>query len=95
LKGALKKLLAAGFGLALLALATVYWMFWASPGPVKGPHTIIVEQGMSLNRVIDHLVRIGAVPGSRDTYRAMARVFGSSDPIQAGEFAVPAGTSGA
>jgi UPF0755 protein len=91
----LKKLLSVVVGLTLLAFALGYWMLWASPGPVKGPHRLIVEQGASLNRVIDQLIKVGAVPGTRDSYRAMARVFGSSDPIQAGEFAIPAGTSGA
>jgi UPF0755 protein len=37
----------------------------------------------------------GLIPGTARTYRGMARVFGSSDPIQAGEFEIPAGTGGA
>jgi len=38
---------------------------------------------------------MGAVPGSATSYKAMARVFGSGDPIQAGEFEIPKGASGA
>ena len=37
----------------------------------------------------------GAIPGNADTFRVMARLFGSSDPVQAGEFEIPAGASGA
>ncbi|HWH17936.1 MAG TPA: endolytic transglycosylase MltG [Allosphingosinicella sp.] len=73
----------------------LYWALWASPGPKPGPHTIIVEEGSSLSRVADQLAAMGAVPGSATSYKAMARVFGSGDPIQAGEFEIPKGASGA
>ena len=36
----------------------------------------------------------GAIPGSAASYYLMARLFGSSDPIQAGEFEIPKGMSG-
>jgi UPF0755 protein len=41
------------------------------------------------------LAKSGVVPGNARSYRLMARLFGSSDPIQAGEFLIPPGTSGA
>ncbi|MBA3835160.1 MAG: endolytic transglycosylase MltG [Sphingomonas sp.] len=69
-------------------------MLWASAGPKPGPHTILVEEGSSLARVADQLVAAGAVPGTATTYRGMARIFGSGDPIQAGEFALAKGISG-
>jgi len=81
--------------LGLLAAAGGYWLLWASPGPKDGPHTLIVEEGSSLAKVAGELVRAGAVPGSVATYRAMARVFDSGDPVQAGEFEIPKGTGGA
>ncbi|MDQ3077815.1 MAG: endolytic transglycosylase MltG [Pseudomonadota bacterium] len=81
--------------LGLLAGAGGYWLLWASAGPKEGPHSIIVEEGSSLARVADQLVAAGAVPGSATTFRGMARIFGSGDPIQAGEFEIPRGTSGA
>jgi UPF0755 protein len=56
---------------------------------------VIVEEGSTLARVADQLDKIGAIPGSARSYRAMARLFGSSDPVQAGEFVIPPGTSGA
>jgi UPF0755 protein len=56
---------------------------------------LIVEQGASLGRVAGQLEKLGAIPGSARTYRAMARIFGSGDPVQAGEFEIPPGMSGA
>jgi len=91
----LKWLLAAGAILALIGVASVNWLFWASAGPAKGPQRIVVAEGTSLYRLSDELVTRGLVPGSARTYRLMARIFGSSDPIQAGEFAIPAAASGA
>jgi len=41
------------------------------------------------------LAREGAVPGTARTFYVMARLFGSSDPIQAGEFRIPKGMGGA
>ncbi len=86
------------FGLLILALiagAGAYMMLWASAGPKPGPHTIVVEQGSSLAKVTNQLVAAGAVPGTATTYRGMAKLFGSGDPIQAGEFEIPKGASGA
>ena len=80
--------------LGLLMGAGTYIMLWASAGPKTGPHTIVVEEGSSLAKVADQLVAAGAVPGSATTYRAMAKLFGSGDPIQAGEFEIPKGASG-
>ena len=72
-----------------------YWLFWAGAGPKPGPHRIVVEEGSTLGRVAGQLEAAGAIPGTATTYRAMARIFGSSDPVQAGEFEIPRGTSGA
>ena len=90
-----RRLLGDGAILALLALASLYWLLWAEPGPAKGPHRLVVEEGTSLYRLSRDLARQGLVPGTARSYRIMARIFGSSDPIQAGEFAIPAGASGA
>ncbi len=81
--------------IGLIGGAAGYWMLWASVGPKLGPHTIVVEEGSSLAKVAGQLVAAGAVPGSIRTYRGMARIFGSGDPVQAGEFEVPKGMSGA
>ena len=84
-------------GLAAVAVAgliAIYALWWA-PGPKPGPHTIIVEQGSTIGSVARQLEKAGAIPGSARTYRAMARLFGSPDPIQAGEFEIPKGMGGA
>ena len=89
-----KKLAALGV-LALFAALVTIWFLWWSPGPKPGPHTIVVEEGSSLGSVARQLEAAGAIPGSASTYRMMARVLGSGDPVQAGEFEIPKGTSGA
>ncbi|MCY7339772.1 MAG: endolytic transglycosylase MltG, partial [Sphingomonas bacterium] len=91
----MRKLLLGLLILGLLAGAGAYFTLWASAGSKPGPHTIVVEEGSSLAKVTGQLVAAGAVPGSATSYRAMAKVFGSSDPIQAGEFEIPKGASGA
>ncbi len=71
------------------------WLFWLAPGPRAGPHTIIVKDGSTLATVAAQLEEAGAIPGTATSYRAMARLLGSSDPIQAGEFEIPKGMGGA
>jgi UPF0755 protein len=83
----------AGFavGAALLITALLWWR----PGPQPGPHTIIVEEGATLATVARQLDDVGAIPGNATTFRGFARVLGSSDPIQAGEFEISKGMSAA
>ena len=90
----MKRLLAVAAAVVLLAaLATVY-LFWWAAGPKPGPHDIIVKEGTTLRSAARQLEKEGAIPGSARTYYVMARLFGSSDPIQAGEFQIPKGMSG-
>ena len=78
---------------AILAAVALFWLFWAGPGPTSEPKTIIVAQGSSLARVAGQLDEAKAIRGGAGTFRAFARVLGSSDPIQAGEFLIPPGLS--
>lgn len=82
-------------GFALGAALVVIWLLWWMPGSKAGPHRVAVAEGSSLGSVANQLSAKGIVPGTAGTYRIMARLLGSSDPIQAGEFEIPAGTSGA
>jgi UPF0755 protein len=90
----MKRLLLAGGILLVGALLIIYFLWWAS-GPKPGPHDVIVKEGATLSSVSRQLAEQGAIPGSARTYSVMARLFGSGDPIQAGEFRIPKGASGA
>src|SRR5690349_493186 len=69
-------------------------MFWLAPGPKPGPHTLVVKEGSTLGYVAAELEEAGAIPGTARTFGIMARLFGTSDPIQAGEFEIPKGMGG-
>ena len=81
--------------LGLLVGVGGFWMLWLAPGPKPGPHTIVVKEGSTLGYVAAELHEAGAIPGSARTFGIMARLFGSSDPIQAGEFEIPKSTGAA
>ena len=80
--------------IAVAAVFATYFLLWASAGPKAGPHTVVIKQGATLGQAATQLERLGAIPGTDTTYRIMAKLFGSSDGIQAGEFEIPKGMSG-
>ena len=81
--------------LAMFAGFVSVGLLWWSAGPAAGPHRVAVEEGSSLASVAGQLEAEGLIPGNATTFRAMARILGSADPVQAGEFEIPAGTSAA
>lgn len=81
--------------LGLVAGTAAFWRLWLAAGPDPGPHRVTIEEGSTLGSVARKLEAQGVIPGTARTYRGMAKFFGSSDPIQAGEFDIPAGTGGA
>ena len=89
-----RPLLIGAAGLVLAALVAIYLLWWA-PGPKPGPHIVVVKEGSTVATVARQLEKQGAIPGSARTYRVMARLLGSGDPIQAGEFEIPRGMGGA
>jgi UPF0755 protein len=90
-----KRLLFAGAAiLVLAALLTLYFLWW-SPGPRPGPHTVTVKEGSTLSSVARQLEAQGAIPGTARSFSLIARVLGSGDPVQAGEFEIPKGMGGA
>ena len=91
----MKRLLLIGAGGVFVAALLTLWFFWWAPGPRPGPHLIVVKEGSTVATVARDLAKQGAIPGTARTYRVMARIFGSQDPIQAGEFEIPRGMSGA
>jgi UPF0755 protein len=88
-----RKLIVAAVALGVAALVGIYLLWWG--GGASRPATIMVEEGATLGRLCPGLERKQLIPGNCTTYRAMARLLGSRDPIQAGEFEVRAGTGGA
>jgi UPF0755 protein len=89
-----RRLLLVAAALAAAALLGIYLLWWG-PGPKAGARTIVVQEGSTLGTVARKLEKEGAIPGTARTFYVMARLFGSHDPIQAGEFAIPRGMGGA
>jgi UPF0755 protein len=89
-----RRVLLIAAGLVVAALLAIYILWWG-PGPRPGPHTVIIQEGASIRSVARKLEKEGAIPGTANTYYVMARLFGSHDRIQAGEFEIPKGMGGA
>ena len=90
----MRRLLPITAGAIILAALAIIYLFWWAPGPKTGAHEVIVKEGTTLRSASRQLEKEGAIPGSARTYYVMARLFGSGDPIQAGEFEIPKGTGG-
>jgi UPF0755 protein len=91
----LKKLgcLAALAGLALASALFFAGMWsWGGAGPAPRNLTVVVPQGASLSSAAGELEKAGAIR-SASRFLLLARVFGSGDPIRAGEYRVPKGLS--
>jgi UPF0755 protein len=77
--------------LAFLGLAFGAWLWWG-PGPARKTVIVAIPQGSALQRATDYLHYAGAV-NHRPTFYYLARLLGDKDPIQAGEFEIPARSS--
>ena len=75
-----------GAGLALYG--------WYGGGPAQKPFEVQIAEGSSLKSAARQLEKAGALR-SAETFLVLARIFGSGDPIRAGEYAVPKGASAA
>lgn len=80
--------------LLLVALAAAGWFAfgWYSSGPVEEDSEFTVPSGASLTSVAQALEEAGHIQ-SADAFLLRAKILGSSDPIQAGEFLLSAGAS--
>ena len=88
------RLLALGTGILLgLAFAVVLYG-WFGPGPGAQTKTFTVEEGTSVAGVAAQLERAGLISSAK-SFKIGARIIGSGDPVQAGEFEIPKGASGA
>ncbi|HEX8192511.1 MAG TPA: endolytic transglycosylase MltG [Allosphingosinicella sp.] len=90
-----KRLLMIAAALAAVVAAWTYWSLWAGSGPSSEAKTIVVQQGASVSSVAEQLKSEGLIRADPVTYRRFARFLGAGDPVQAGEFEIPAGASGA
>lgn len=76
-------------GLGMLATLFLLVQSWGGAGPAPRMLTVEVPQGASLASAATQLEKAGAIP-SASRFRMFARVFGSGDPIKAGEYRIPA-----
>ena len=87
-------LLAAALG--VLLLGAVAWLAagWWGSADVEEDTSFVVPSGATLTSVVGKLEKEGLI-GSADSFLLRAKVFGSGDPVKAGEFLLPAGASAA
>ena len=79
--------------LVVAAGSYIYKIWWGS-GPSQRPVIVKIESGATVRSAARQLEKAGVICCSGRFYR-LARLFGSKDPIQAGEFEFPAGVSAA
>lgn len=77
---------------AVIVATLVATNMWAGDGPAAKPLTVVVPEGASVARAATELEKAGAIR-SASRFRLLARVFGSSGSIKAGEYEVPAHAS--
>ena len=87
-----KKLQRIGGGLAFALAALVAYLWWG-PGPARTNVRVVIPEGAALSRATDHLYYAGAISGPRTKFYYLARLLGEGDPVQAGEFEIPARAS--
>ncbi|WP_309611359.1 endolytic transglycosylase MltG [Sphingomonas sp.] len=83
------------FLFALVAIGGFGAYDWWGPGPLARPAMVTIQQGTSLNAASEQLAYAGAVRGLGKRWYYLARLIGSHDAIQAGEYRIPAHASGA
>lgn len=81
---------------ALIGVIAGVWFAWGWYGSsaVDKDTAFTVPDGATLTSVASKLEREGLV-GSSSSFLLRAKILGSGDPVQRGEFAIPAGASGA
>ena len=85
--------IAAGVAIGLIALVGLIFVYgWFGSGPLDEEKTFIVTGGSTLTSVAGQLEKEGAI-SSADRFLLRSKILGSSDPVKAGEFKLPAGAS--
>jgi UPF0755 protein len=89
----MKKLLALGLlAAALLAIGLWFIQGWNGAGPSRQPTPVVIESGTSLINAAEQLEQAGVIASSQ-RFLFQARIFGSGEPIKAGEYEFPAHAS--
>lgn len=90
----MRKLGCLGLILGLVAVVALFAVTqsWRGSGPLERNTSVLVPEGSTLTGAAAELEKAGVLR-SADRFLLLARVFGSGDPIQAGEYAFPAGIS--
>jgi UPF0755 protein len=80
-----------GLILALALAGAGFWLVhgWGGPGPATRNLTVSIAPGTSLAKAADQLEKAGAIK-SASTFVWLAKIFGGSSGIRAGEFRIPA-----
>lgn len=81
-------------GLILIGLAAlgIFAAGWWGSADIDEETSVIVSQGQTLTGVAEQLAEEGLI-GSADGFLLRAKIFGSGDPVRAGEFALAPGLS--
>ena len=81
-----------GAGLAFALAALVAYLWWG-PGPARENVRVVIPEGAALGSATNYLYYSGAISGPRTKFYYLARLLGEGDPVQAGEFEIPARAS--
>lgn len=85
-------LVAAAIVVALIGCVAVFGWSWWARSAVEADTAFVVPSGSSLTSVARKLEGEGLIR-SADSFLMQAKILGSGDPIKAGEFLIPAGSS--
>ncbi|PSJ38067.1 endolytic transglycosylase MltG [Allosphingosinicella deserti] len=89
----MRKLLVLGLVVGVAILAGLYFIQgWNAAGPARQPVPVLIASGSSLASAAAQLEKAGVI-GSSQRFLLQAKLFGGTDPIQAGEFEFPAHAS--
>jgi UPF0755 protein len=88
----LRRRLLVGLVVAVFLPFAIFIYGWSAAGPSTKPTTFVVAEGSSVSTVAADLDKAGLI-ASRTRFKAGARIFGGGDPVQAGEFEIPARAS--
>ncbi len=85
-------LVLAALGILAFIGAAVFAAGWYGSADIDEDTPFVVSSGSTLTGVATKLEEKGVI-GSADAFLLRAKILGSSDPVQAGEFLLPAGAS--